>query len=237
MHIWQKISYFIYPPRCYSCKTEIQSYGLCSKCYLKLSFSYNKCFYCNSDIGYNKNLCEACMNKVRLFENIYFACLYQDVIKKLIYDYKFNDQTDLSSFFANLIYYYTNLKKKIQKHTIIIPVPLHRYRMFKRGYNQTVLLGNALIKLLNCEMNTNILFKTHNTKQQIGLNKSKRIKNLDNSFELRNSHLIKNKHIILLDDVITTGATIHECAKTINLAKVSSIDVIAIAKVEGILKI
>ncbi len=237
MHILQKISYFIYPPRCYCCKTDLQDYGLCSICYSKLSFSYNKCCYCNSAISNNSNVCGLCVKKSKYFENIYFACLYQDVIRKLIYDYKFNGQTDLSKFLANLIYQYTLIKNKNLEDSIIIPIPIHRYKLFKRGYNQTSLLGKELFKLFNCHINNNVLAKSKNTLQQVGLDQKQRINNLTNSFEVKNIHLIKNKHIILLDDVITTGATINECAKILYSTNVKSIDVLAIAKVEGILKI
>jgi len=111
---------------------------------------------------------------------------------------------------------------------MIIPVPLHRAKLARRGFNQTYELSNIIGKELKIPIATNICYRAKNTISQTGLNHDERRKNLSKAFVLERPELIRNKHIVLFDDVYTTGATLNALAKICRIAK--RIDVWCIAK-------
>jgi len=116
--------------------------------------------------------------------------------------------------------------------SIIIPVPLSRKRKNERGYNQvTEIARHARARMPGYFLKTNILKRSKDTKPQTELGKAERAKNMQNVFRLipKNVHLIKGKDIILLDDVITTGATLREAKKELQKAAPRSITCTALA--------
>ena len=109
------------------------------------------------------------------------------------------------------------LGHKILKHFdplphMIIPVPLTSKRKAKRGYNQSALIAQGIREIIAKPFDSSILIKTHETESQTGKNRSKRIENMEAAFRLKNGKAIRHKHVLLVDDVLTTGATLEACA-------------------------
>lgn len=126
-----------------------------------------------------------------------------------------------------------NMGKEItQQSDVIVPVPMHKYKLLKRGYNQAALLAMKLSSKLKIKYLPQALIKTNNTIPQAELKKDDRIKNVKNSFKVnpKFKESLKGKNILLVDDVITTGATIDECCKTLRKAGPKNIFVLSIAK-------
>lgn len=98
---------------------------------------------------------------------------------------------------------------------VIIPVPLSVQKMKKRGYNQSEFIANGLAAVLNKEIDTLSLVRTKNTETQTRKTRAERLQNMQEAFEVVNPEALSNKHILLLDDVITTGATMESCAITL----------------------
>ncbi|WP_298900754.1 ComF family protein [uncultured Psychroserpens sp.] len=99
-----------------------------------------------------------------------------------------------------------------QSIDVVVPVPLHKAKLKSRGYNQVDKFGQTLATALNATYNTSVLVKTTNTKTQVFKDRLKRQTGNNSNFELKNGHFLKNKHVLLVDDIITTGATIEDCA-------------------------
>jgi len=118
------------------------------------------------------------------------------------------------------------------RHSIdlIIPVPLHKKRRRRRGYNQSEIIAKHLSKVYCLPMSSQILIKTKNTVPQMKLSKKLRIKNLTDSFSSKNIHILKNKNIMLVDDVITTGTTLNTCAKKLIKAGAKKVFVFTLAR-------
>lgn len=97
----------------------------------------------------------------------------------------------------------------------VVPVPLHKTRLRKRGYNQVEGFGKIIATALNIPYNDSCLIKTHGVKTQVFKNLAARFKNVEHSFEidLKTTKALENKHILLVDDIITTGATLETCAE------------------------
>ncbi|MDO8493463.1 MAG: phosphoribosyltransferase family protein [bacterium] len=115
---------------------------------------------------------------------------------------------------------------------VLIPVPLSKEREQERGFNQSTLLVEELVRI-DCQsfkLHTDVLKKIKNTPSQVSIkNKSERIKNLRGAFALENKEVIKDKIVILLDDITTTGTTLNECAKVLRPAKPRHIIKVALA--------
>lgn len=230
---------FILPPRCYFCgKVLHEDKGLCDECISKIEF-LNKaiCYKCGEPLfDYDKPdskklLCGNCLNSKSkmIFRMIRSAYLYDDFSKKLILDFKFHDKTDLASFLAKMLYV---AGKDIfaEGVDLIVPVPLHYTRLIKRRYNQSALLAKELGKLTGIEVDYKSLIKGKITKPQIDCDGNERLKNVKDAFYVKNIANIKDKRILLIDDVLTTGSTLKECAKALKSAKPKSIDALTIAR-------
>lgn len=201
----------IYPTTCGMCEKICDSY-ICNKCKLRL----NKLLKLNT-IKY----------KDKYFDSHTYLFKYEEGIREKILQYKFNEKSYLYKFFSEIIINNCNLKNN---YDIILPVPIHKKRKLKRGYNQSELIAKELAKKFNIEYYNNILVKEVNNLPQSTLNKTQRIKNVLGIYKITNSQKIENKSILLIDDIYTTGSTVNECAKILKQCGVQKIDVLTLAK-------
>ena len=111
-------------------------------------------------------------------------------------------------------------------------MPLHKKKLRKRGYNQLTKFGKSLSTILNIEYLEDVLIRNSDTKTQTFKNRVERFKNLMNNFSIRDTVLLKNKHVLLIDDVVTTGATLEACCKQLIKAESIKISIVTIALTE-----
>ena len=137
------------------------------------------------------------------------------IVQQLIHHLKYKNQEQISDFLGD--WYGQILKENNFLTTIdaVIPVPLHKKKLKKRGYNQVHLFAKKLAQYLNAEYIDSILVKTANTKAQTKKSRVGRLQNNKSLYTLSNPGFLKNKKILLVDDVITTGATMEICAKAL----------------------
>lgn len=225
----------ILPPRCLVCGKSVYSgNGLCSDCFTKISFiSHPYCLHCGRPLPLQTNeqhYCVDCLSHkddVRLCRS---AVKYDDFSKKLILDFKFSDCLENRTLLTNWLFLAGQdiFKEGID---IIIPVPLHYTRLFKRKYNQSAVLAHGLSKLTDIPVDYKSLQKIKRTAPQISCSGKQRVRNVKKAFEVVSTENIKGKRIVLIDDVFTTGATLRECAKALKKAGAKSVDALTIARV------
>lgn len=197
---------------------------------LKLLFDSDKvCLFCIDNKEDLKNyICPECRDNLEknhkelniILDNLdscYYSVYYNRFIKGILHDFKFNDKgylyKPLSEFLIETIK--TNsLDKKVD---LIYYVPLHRRKKAIRGYNQSELLASYISRALSLELSHNFK-KVKSTKEQHRLTKVERQTNLNDSFKLKNKDELVGKRVLLIDDLITTGSTLDECAKTLKEA-------------------
>jgi ComF family protein len=116
-------------------------------------------------------------------------------------------------------------------YDVVIPVPLHRTRLRWRGFNQAALLGVALARRLNCPLDVATLARVHSTPSQTARDRAERRRNVRDAFAVRRPLRVAGQRVLLVDDVMTTGATADECARMLRAAGARRIDVLTLARV------
>lgn len=201
---------FRHNPICLRCWNEIQRYkGPC-------------CKICGVPTPSEETItCGICLKSPQPFSQILYYGLYEGNLKKAIHLFKFGKIKRLAKPFSKLL-----LEISIPKIDIIIPVPLHLKRLRQREFNQTALIGHFISKELKIPLAIDNLIKTKETKPQSFLNRKERLVNIKGTLFAKS---IYDRDVLLIDDVITSGATIKECAKSLKKAGAKNIIVLALA--------
>ena len=148
-------------------------------------------------------------------------------IRNLLLKYKFNNRSYLNKFFGSIILENKKAVGFMKSYDIIIPVPTHKVKFNKRGYNQVALM----LKNLNSKkVQEDILLKIKHTKAQSTLSLKQRALNIKNVYYLSNPVKIKNKKVLIIDDVYTTGNTLNECSKVLKENGANYVGILTIAK-------
>ena len=153
------------------------------------------------------------------------------IVKNLIHYLKYKSQEKIGAFLGD---WYGQILKEQDHLTAIdfvIPVPLHKKKLNQRGYNQVALFANRIAHHIDINYADKILIKTANTKTQTKKNKLGRWYDNRSLYELNNAQILKNKNILIVDDVITTGATMEICAQTFQEIQGINIYIISMAVV------
>jgi ComF family protein len=209
---WASLT-FIAPPCCHSCGAP---------------FDVDHDAVDIDDIAYMQ--CGACLAHPPAFDQARSAIVYDEGSRDLLLTFKHGDQTHLTATFTPWLQ--TILSQQQWNADMIIPVPLHWTRLFKRRYNQSALLAKSLSDMTNIPVMMSILKRKRATQSQGHLSAKEREDNVKGAFFIPDQYndIIKDKKIILIDDVFTTGATINECAKTLKKQGASDVLVLTIAR-------
>ena len=164
------------------------------------------------------------------FENHYYIFKYDNLIRKLIIDYKFNEKPYLYRSFLEFLNNYQKEYIQFKIYDIIIPVPISKKRKKERGYNQSLLIARKISSKEKIKLVDKVISKVKNNNTQSKLNKEERAENVKNVYKITKDKEIINKNILLIDDIYTTGATLNECSRMLKQAGAKKIDVLTIAK-------
>jgi len=220
------IQYTVLPPSCIFCgKKSEQKIDLCNACKNGIRKLESQCLYCAQafdDPSLNHQICGSCQTSPHAFDKVYAPYLHQGEVRHLINQLKF-EQAHKNARLLGLLISDFLIAEKAPLPDCILPVPLHRERYQQRGYNQTLEIAKVISQKLSIPIDYNNCIRTHNTPHQISLSLKQRHKNMKGAFKVKSS--ISAKHIAVLDDVMTTGATANELAKTLKSAGVTRVDI------------
>lgn len=158
----------------------------------------------------------------------YAYFIQESTLQKIVHELKYRNNPDIGYYMGEIIGKWVGESGEFHSVDFIIPIPLHKKRLKSRGYNQSEVLAQKIGEYLEKPILVDCLIRTINNPSQTKLSKKERYKNIQNIFEITNKNGLANKHILLIDDVITTGATIETCAKLILTCPNTSISVLSI---------
>ena len=216
---------YLLPPTCILCGNPgHNSQDICKPCFNSLKKNLYCCYRC-AEIFESANLtpqlCGHCISQTPEFDETYAPYIYHDILRYLITHLKFNRQYKNARLLAYLLADY--LQKTAELPELIIPVPLHKQRFRERGFNQSIEIAKSLSRYLHIPMDSKSCLRIRNTRHQIDLPSKQRRSNVKNAFKVK--RVIKAQHIAIVDDVMTTGSTVNELAKTLKKSGVYRVDI------------
>ncbi len=217
------------PPICASRKCgAFRAFGLplCLNCMRKLEFpNKNLCWYCG-EAHNNPHV----MHPEIILEDCLYLFHMTPLLSELIHGLKYRGFYSHANFLMLFFQRQLELKNKLSSYDFSIPIPIHFTRRHDRGYNQAEYIAEPLEKM-GLPMENKILKRIQNTGTQTKLNKEARLKNLELAFKVIRPEKIIGKRILLVDDVITTGATLNACAKILLDNGAKEVSAFALARV------
>lgn len=150
-------------------------------------------------------------------------------VQQLIHELKYRGHQDIGLFLGNWLGEELKPIPAYKDIDLVIPVPLHKKKLRRRGYNQVTKFGQQIAKALNTNYDDTLLIKITNTSSQVNKKRFARWNNSNELFSLRDKEKIENKHILLVDDLITTGATLEACIQVLHSAKNVNISIATMA--------
>ena len=209
MKLLKDLFYLFYPNICANCNEQL------------LQNEKVICTFCRHDLpltnfqSYTKNKVSRIFSGRITIEKAYALLFFrkQGVTKNLIHDLKYKGNEEVGVFFGNWIGEIVAKNKEFSTVDFIVPVPIHAKKKKIRGYNQVTKFGECLSMHLKVPLNEDILIRQSATKTQTLKSRFERFNDLESKFLARNTSIFKEKHILIIDDIITTGATLEACAK------------------------
>ena len=223
------------PTLCVACREPVHGEGVCAQCWSKLSFIAKP--YCPRlgipfvyDPGPELLSMEAIANPPA-YARARAAVRYDDVARTLVHALKYQDRTDLAPAMGRWM---ARAGRELLDDTaVLVPVPLHWRRGWSRRYNQSGALARVIERQTGIPVAAEALRRIRRTEQQIGLSRPQRASNVQGAFKVApdRQHLVAGRRVVLIDDVLTSGATVDACARALLRAKAASVDVLVFARV------
>lgn len=218
------ITDLFFPPLCQACENVLgdNEFIICTNCRHHLPIVSTRFNTSDLQIEFLEDF------QIKAFSALFY---FQkgSLVQKLLHNLKYNNQQIIGVVLGEWLGEQLRGQSSYQTINKVVPVPLHSKRLRQRGYNQVMAFANAIATALNCSCDGTVLKKVQNTKTQVFQSKSDRWRSVQHSFELTNPEVIFHKNILLVDDIITTGATLNACAKVLLEGRPKSISVVCIA--------
>ncbi len=227
----------LYPRHCFACDKSLHEEKdtyICESCMEVIEATEaRRCIKCGLKSGqgvtFSDKGCHECKNTNLGFEKSFFVSDNIEPVRTLIHQFKYKKHiclaTPLGSLLADILH-----QETVGEIDTIVPVPLHRKKKQERGFNQSELMARKISKRLSIPISTNNLFRAKNTLSQTHLSRTQRQKNVKGAFKVKNPKMFHQGNVLLVDDVLTTGMTASECAKSLKRAGASKVFLIALAR-------
>jgi ComF family protein len=207
---------FIYPPRCAFCDRPLDD------------GARHWCDVCDRSL----RRVEADFTAPRLnhtwFDRARSALPYEGRVRDAVHGFKYGERFDLARVFAAFLY---DEAVRMERPDVVMPVPLHPGRLHRRGFNQSAVIARPLAKRLGVDYEARGLVRARNTATQVEQKLAERLAAMKDAFRVRDTRAVKDRRVLLVDDVLTTGATINECARALKKAGAQRVDIVTIARV------
>ncbi len=201
---------------------------LCEKCSNNINFITNPCTKCGDEVSVFDNFCEDCKNSApHQFDKALCVAKYSGIARNMVRALKYNGDKFFSKTMGELMSEKLKQSEILRQIDFVVPVPLFKNRLEERGFNQSELLAKTVAKQCNLVLNLTAIKRIKNTPTQTALSKDERQKNVKNCFEIADKKLFKDATVLVIDDIITTGATIDEISKLLKRAKAKSVFALA----------
>jgi ComF family protein len=217
---------------------RVQGRGLTAEAWRKVTFlEAPVCDGCGAPLDYDlgeAGRCPACLSRPRAFDRARAAVLYDEHSRDLVLQLKHADRTDLAGLFAAWLA--RSARDLLEDADVIVPVPLHRWRLMTRRFNQAAEIARPLARLCGLDYQPGVIVRRRATPTQGGRSGSGRRRNVSGAFAVprRAWPKIAGKRLVLIDDVLTTGATAEGCARVLKAAGAARVHVAAVARVKEI---
>jgi ComF family protein len=219
------------PHRCALCDSKT-SQRICTLCQQQFLYAPRyQCSVCALPLAHSALLCGGCLKKMPTYDRVHSPYLYQAPLSKLIFQFKeqrnFYTGQALADIWCNRIKQHM-IQQHIPLPDMMTAVPLHWRKQYQRGFNQSAFFAGAIHKKLNIPLFTHVK-RTQSAVEQKHLDRKKRLKNLEHSFTVTSP--LNNAHVVIVDDVMTTGATANALAIALKKAGASKVSVWVLARV------
>jgi ComF family protein len=222
---------FALPPRCAGCGTIVADvHSFCAECWKQIEFLGDAgCSTCGLPLQATEStVCAACLARPPRIARTRSAVAYDDLSRGLAIRLKYGRKVAIARTMAR---YMAPLVQSAGGEPILMPVPLHRTRLWSRGFNQSALVAHELSRRLELRSGVLALCRTKRTPPLKGMSPLQRRKAVAGAFRVRDKKAIAGKTVILIDDVLTTGSTAEACARTLKRAGAARVELITWARV------
>jgi len=228
------------PPRCLMCEATVEEQNqLCGACWGRIRYvSEPMCACCGLPFAFDTGLepaaaalCAGCIREPPRFRKARAVMVYDDGSREAVLALKHGDRTDAAPAYGGWLA--RAGAELLAEADCLMPVPLHPARLFRRRYNQSALLAHALGRAAGRPVLADALQRTRNTSSQGTRSRVARLANVQGAFAVRPARQaqVRDRRILLVDDVLTTGATVEACAAVLLRAGAVHVDVLTLARV------
>ena len=230
-----RLADFLLPPVCISCRTRIGSHGLlCGACFARIDFiAPPLCIRLGVPLPFEAGeplLSAAAIASPPVYDRARAAARYSDTMRELIQSFKYRDRHEGLPLFARWL---KNAGAELLADAdLILPVPLYPSRLWWRRFNQSAMLAVTVGRLCGVPVDCFVLKRVRRTASQVGLTADQRRRNVAGAFKVDQARAarVKGKKLVVVDDVITTGATAEACARVLKRSGAARVDILALAR-------
>jgi len=230
MELMDKLLSSLFPARCVFCQQTVRyDFMVCTDCYQSLPHNKSCCQRCALPLAEEMStavLCGRCIRKPPAFDYAYSPFRYEDDIIGLVHQLKFGEKISYARSIGEMLLQHYSTSG--EKPDCLLPVALHKSRLRQRGFNQSIEISRVLAKRRGIPIEHTAIVRKRSTLAQTGLNAKQRVKNIRGAFRVADE--LNYKHVLIIDDVMTTGATVNELAKLLKKNNVERVGVLSIAR-------